>query len=136
MHADGRARVWRLLLIGAASVALGAVATWRLLRPTTAPIPPAAEAAAGPGAGDEPTAPILRTPTAREPRAPRPTPGSEGAVAATANLEDARLHEPILQPKTATAPPPRPPRASVDPEPQAPDDPHDFDLPAPDRRVR
>ena len=44
--------------------------------------------------------------------------------------EDSHLGKPLLQPRTLGLALPPPPRASVDPEPQAPEDPRDFDLPA------
>jgi len=44
--------------------------------------------------------------------------------------EDSHLGKPLLQPRTLGLAPPAPPRASVDLEPQAPEDPRDFNLPA------
>jgi hypothetical protein len=45
--------------------------------------------------------------------------------------EDHHLGKPLLQPRTLLGvAPPAPPRASVDPEPQAPEDPRDFELPS------
>jgi hypothetical protein len=44
------------------------------------------------------------------------------------NVEDEHLERVVLQPGTLRTAPPRPPRASVDPEPAVPDDPRDFEL--------
>ncbi len=71
----------------------------------------------------------LRVPVARgvvdvEPRGASPLiPEREQS-----DLEDRHLGHAVVQPATAPVAPPTPPRAPVDPEPEALDDPHDFEL--------
>jgi hypothetical protein len=129
-----RAHALILVAVFAALAALAVSLAWRRLRAPAAAGRGTATSLAEQGGDDEPFEPSPRTSPPRLRLRSPPSGGSEDEPSAATSAEDAHLRELPLQPCTAAAPPPAPPRTPVDPEPRAPDDPHDFDLPAPRAR--
>jgi hypothetical protein len=123
---------WREVILVVASVGAAAAVVAVLLWPIPPQPNPAATTLDGVpiadvSGSDRPVhAPPIRTkepPAAAGAMAP-----PEGLLRAPVSAEDRRLGEPPLQLPAARAAPAAPPRASVDPEPQPPDDPRDFDV--------
>lgn len=134
-RADGRGRVVKLALVVLIAAAVAIRVWWHPAQPDLGSVSPADEVGVvvpegpvkldfAPAAGSERvgTADGVGLAQARAaPAQPQPTEPT--------NAEDLFLGKAVLPPPTTRSAPPSPARASVDPEPQVPDDPRDFDLP-------